>query len=88
MKNKKIPNRKCIACNKEFPKKDLIRIVKSKENEISVDKTGKLNGRGAYVCKDQECLENLKTNERLAHALKSKISESIYEEIEAYVNES
>ena len=54
---KKIPERTCMACNKQMPKQDLLRIVKSKDGIIEVDLTGKKNGRGAYICKNAECLK-------------------------------
>ena len=56
---KKVPMRTCIACRSEKPKKELIRIVKSKEGVFSIDKTGKLNGRGAYLCDCKECAEKI-----------------------------
>lgn len=88
MKSKKIPMRKCITCNENFSKKELIRIVNNKDEGILVDYTGKSNGRGAYVCKSTECIKNIKKTGKLANALKSKIPEIIYEEIEDYVSES
>lgn len=88
MKTKKIPLRKCTGCNQSFPKKDLIRIVNNKENGIVVDTTGKVNGRGAYVCKSSDCVNNIIKSGKLANALKSKIPENIYEEIEVYVKKS
>ncbi|MFR9296495.1 MAG: RNase P modulator RnpM, partial [Aedoeadaptatus pacaensis] len=55
-KTKKVPLRKCVGCSESKPKKELIRIVKNKEQEVFIDETGKANGRGAYVCKDIRCL--------------------------------
>lgn len=57
MNQKKIPLRKCIGCGNMFPKKELIRIVHSSEDEFFIDATGKKNGRGAYICADIQCLE-------------------------------
>ena len=57
MKTKKIPMRMCLGCGEMKPKKELIRVVKSKEGEISLDLTGKKSGRGAYICHDAECLK-------------------------------
>ena len=57
IKQKKIPQRKCIACQERDSKKGLTRIVKTKEGEIFLDPTGKANGRGAYICKDVECMK-------------------------------
>ncbi|EQB88175.1 putative RNA-binding protein YlxR (DUF448 family) [Clostridium punense] len=86
MKIKKIPQRMCTGCMEMKPKKELIRVVKNKENEISVDLHGKKPGRGAYICKSAECLEKAVKTKRLERNLESKISEEIYaklkEEIE------
>ena len=72
------PQRTCMGCNLKKDKKDLIRIVKNKENEINVDKTGKLQGRGAYICKDEKCLEKAKKTKRLDRVLEMKIPDEIY----------
>ncbi|MCI5839168.1 MAG: YlxR family protein [Peptoniphilaceae bacterium] len=85
MKQKKIPIRKCVICAENKPKKDLIRIVNNKEEGISVDPTGKKNGRGAYICRSVECLEKAKKTKKLDKIFKTKIDDSVYEEIEAYV---
>ena len=57
---KKIPQRTCIGCNSKKDKKDLIRVVKNKDGQISIDLTGKKDGRGIYLCKSEECLELLR----------------------------
>ncbi len=85
MKVRKIPMRKCIACNENKPKKELLRIVNNAERGVVVDPTGKLNGRGAYLCKNSECLAKAKAKNRLAGALSTSVSEDIYEEISEYV---
>ncbi|WP_250454757.1 RNase P modulator RnpM [Clostridium tertium] len=86
MKVKKIPLRMCTGCMKMKPKKELIRVVKSPEGEVSVDLTGKKSGRGAYICKDKECLEKAFKAKRLSRNLDIAIDEVIYnrlrEEIE------
>lgn len=80
-KVKKIPQRKCIACQDRDNKKQLIRIVKNKEGHIFLDKTGKANGRGAYICNCSECLRKaIKTN-ALSRAFKIEIPEDIYESL-------
>lgn len=56
MANKKIPLRKCVACNEMKEKKEMIRVIKTPENEIMLDATGRKNGRGAYICADPGCL--------------------------------
>lgn len=72
---KKESVRKCIACQEMFPKRDLLRIVRTPEGEIRTDETGKLNGRGAYVCSNPSCFENCVKKGRFERALKKKISE-------------
>lgn len=78
MKVKKIPLRMCTGCMEMKPKKELIRIVKSPEGEVSVDLTGKKSGRGAYICKATECLEKAFKNKRLSRNLDVTISEEIF----------
>ncbi len=82
---KKQPQRTCMACNQKKDKKDLLRIVKNKDNEISVDETGKQEGRGAYICKNEECLEKVMKSKRLEKSLDTKISQEIYESIRGVI---
>lgn len=79
MQQKKIPMRKCVGCNEMKPKKELVRIVKSPEGEISVDKVGKKNGRGAYICPKALCLTKAQKAGRLEKAFECKIPPEIYE---------
>ena len=83
-KTRKIPQRKCIVCGELKDKGDLLRIVKNKEEGILIDETGKVNGRGAYVCKNEECIKGLRRTNKLNQAFKMKIEDDIYEELEAY----
>lgn len=83
-KTRKIPQRKCIVCGKLKDKNDLLRIVKNKEEGILIDESGKVNGRGAYVCKDESCIKSLRRSNKLNQAFKMKIDDDIYEELEAY----
>lgn len=78
MKVKKIPMRMCNGCMEMKPKNELIRVVRDKEDNISVDLTGKKAGRGAYICKSGECLEKAFKARRLNRSLSSNISEEIY----------
>lgn len=78
---KKIPQRTCIGCNTKKDKRDFIRIVKNKENEIEVDKTGKMQGRGAYICDNVECLEKALKTKRLEKSFEMQISNEIYEKL-------
>ncbi len=83
MKNQ--PQRTCMGCNSKKDKRDLIRIVKNKENEISIDRTGKQEGRGAYLCDDIQCLEKVIKSKRLEKILDSKIAEEIYENLRGVI---
>ncbi len=83
MKNQ--PQRTCMGCNSKKDKRDLIRIVKNKQNEISIDRTGKQEGRGAYLCDDIQCLEKVIKSKRLEKILDSKIAEEIYENLRGVI---
>ena len=82
---KKAFQRRCMACNTKKNKYDLIRIVKNKKGEILVDKTGKLNGRGAYICNNIECLEKVIKTNRIGRVLKSDTEQKIYENIRGVI---
>ena len=79
---KKQPQRTCMGCNEKKDKKDLIRIVKNKDNIVKVDERGKESGRGAYICYNLECLEKAKKSKRIEKSLEIPISEEIYSQIE------
>ena len=79
---KKIPLRQCVGCGEMKGKRDMIRVLKTVENEICLDVTGKKNGRGAYVCKSRECLLKAKKNKGLERSFKMSIPEQIYENLE------
>ena len=82
---KKIPMRTCIGCNNAKPKKELIRIVKSADGEVSIDFTGKKNGRGAYVCRDISCLEMAIKTKRLSRAFEMPIENEVYEKLKVEI---
>ena len=82
---KSIPLRTCMGCNEKKPKKELVRIVKSKEGQISLDKTGKAEGRGAYICDSVECLEKVIKSKRLEKVLESQISEEVYNNLRGVI---
>lgn len=88
MQKKKVPLRKCVGCNEQKPKKELIRIVRNKEGEMSVDFTGKAHGRGAYICPDKECLKKAEKKKSLNRAFGCEVNQEIfkklYEELEAH----
>jgi predicted RNA-binding protein YlxR (DUF448 family) len=76
---KKIPMRMCIGCGEMKPKKELIRVVKSPEGDISLDFTGKKAGRGAYLCRSQECLAQAQRSHRLEKSFSCKVEAEVYE---------
>ena len=82
MAEKKIPLRKCTGCNEMKPKKELIRVLKTTEAEIILDKTGKKNGRGAYLCNSLECFKQARKSRGLERSLQIKIPDEIYETLE------
>ena len=82
---KKQPKRTFMGCNQKKDKKDLIRIVKNKDNEISIDRTGKKEGRGAYICDDVNCLEKVIKSKRLERVLEIPISKEIYESLRGVI---
>ena len=82
---KSIPQRTCMGCNEKKDKKELIRIVKNKNNEISIDRTGKQDGRGAYICDDIKCLEKVIKSKRLEKVFDYKISDEIYENLRGVI---
>lgn len=83
--NKKKPVRRCMGCNESKEKNELLRILKSKEGMVEMDLTGKKNGRGAYICKNEDCLNQVKKTKRLEKALDVKISEELYESIRGVI---
>lgn len=76
---RKIPMRMCVGCGEMKPKKTLVRVVKDKEGNVSMDLTGKKAGRGAYVCPDSNCLEKAQKSNRLERAFSQRISDEVYE---------
>lgn len=82
---KKIPQRTCMGCNEKKDKKDLIRIVKNKENGIVVDDNGKIEGRGAYICNNIQCLEKVIKSKKLEKKFECKVEEEIYNKLRGVI---
>lgn len=82
---KKMPQRTCMGCNEKKDKNELIRIVKNKNNNLNIDKTGKLQGRGAYICNNISCLEKVIKSKRLERVLETKISKDVYNELRGVI---
>lgn len=82
---KKLPQRTCVGCNSQKNKNELIRIVKNKDGIISIDKTGKASGRGAYICDSVECLEKAIKTKRLSKVFETAISNEIYENLRGVI---
>ena len=79
---KKVPLRKCIGCNEMKNKKEMLRVLKTTDNDIVLDATGKKNGRGAYLCFSKDCLKNAMKNKGLERSLKMPIPQEVYESLE------
>ena len=79
---KKVPLRKCLGCMSSFPKKDLIRVVKTPEDEVVLDLSGKKSGRGAYICKNSACLKKAIKSKRIQNNLETEIPEGVILDLE------
>ncbi len=79
---KKIPLRQCIGCGEMKSKKEMIRVLKTPEEDILLDATGKKNGRGAYLCREKECLVKARKNKGLERSFKMKIPNEVYDNLE------
>lgn len=82
MQQKKIPMRKCTGCGEMKPKKELVRVVKTPEDEILMDLTGRKNGRGAYICRDIECLKKARKSKRIEKSFQMSIPDEVYDRME------
>lgn len=82
MKQKKLPLRMCTGCGEHKPKKELVRVVKSPEGEITLDISGKKPGRGAYICPETACLQKARKARRLEKAFSCQIPETVYDAME------
>ena len=79
MANKKIPMRQCIGCGEMKPKKEMIRVIKTAEDEIILDTTGRKNGRGAYICPESKCMQKAIKCKGLERSFKMPIPKDVYE---------
>lgn len=87
MSIKKIPMRKCVGCGEMKPKKEMIRVLRTMEGDFVLDATGKKNGRGAYLCRSQECLERAVKTKGLERSFKQAIPEEVYERLKKEMSE-
>ena len=86
MKTKKVPIRMCSGCRQAKPKRELIRVVRTPDGNIIVDKTGKVSGRGAYLCKNEECFKKSVKSKALSRALEVNISDDVFLAIVKEIN--
>ncbi len=82
VKVRKQPERRCTGCGEHFPKNTLVRILRTPTGEIVLDTTGKLSGRGAYICKKADCLKKARRSRRIEQSLEAVISPEIYDKLE------
>ena len=87
MQQRKIPMRQCLGCRTMFPKRELIRVVRSPEGELSLDFKGKAPGRGAYLCPNPECLKKARKARAIERAFSVSVPEEVYEALEARMEE-
>ena len=79
---KKIPQRQCMGCRERKNKRDMIRVVRGTDGNVSLDFSGKMNGRGAYVCPDLQCLKKARKTRALERCLEAAIPEAVYDRLE------
>ena len=79
---RKIPTRRCTGCGEHFPKNTLIRVLRTPDGKVTLDLTGKMSGRGAYICKSAACLKKARKSRRIESSLECAISEELYEKME------
>lgn len=87
-KKRKIPERQCLGCNEHKPKAELLRVVRTPEGEVHLDFRGKMNGRGAYICHDPECLKKARKSRRIDRNLGCEIPEEVYDRMEKELKEN
>ncbi len=87
IQKRKIPMRRCTGCAEHFPKGELVRVLRTKDETIVLDLTGKLSGRGAYICRRLACLRKARKGRRIESALGCSIPESVYADLERELNE-
>lgn len=87
MQGKKKPERQCIGCRESKSKAELIRVVKTPEGDIVIDRTGRQNGRGAYLCDEEECLKKARKSNALSRSFKMNVPDEIYDELERQLKE-
>lgn len=86
-KVRKIPMRQCLGCNEHKPKKEMLRVVKEPNGEISLDFTGKKSGRGAYLCYDVQCLKKARKTRRIDRSLSCTVPDEVYDRMESELEE-
>ena len=85
-KQKHVPERKCAGCGEHFPKSTLIRIVRTPEGQIVLDATGKISGRGAYICKSATCLNKAIKSSRIDRSLETSVPKDVYERLKSEIH--
>lgn len=86
MQQKRIPLRKCTGCGEMKPKKELVRVVKTPEDKVLIDLTGRVNGRGAYICPNADCLKIARKSKRIERSFQMQIPDEVYDKMEEELN--
>ena len=79
---KKIPQRQCMGCRERKPKRDMIRVVRTPEGVVTLEFGGKMNGRGAYICPQMECLKKVQKSKALERSLEVEIPQEVYDRLQ------
>ena len=87
-RKRKIPERRCLGCNEHKPKAELLRVVRTPEGTVALDFKGKMNGRGAYICRDLACLKKARKSGRIAKSLECEIPEEVFDTMEKELEEN
>ena len=87
MVTKKIPMRKCTGCGESKPKKELVRVLKTADDSVVIDLTGKMNGRGAYICRSEECLKKAVKTKAIERSLSIAVSSDVYDQLRKELGE-
>lgn len=87
-KKRKVPERQCLGCNEHRPKMELLRVVRTPEGQVCLDFKGKMNGRGAYICHNLDCLKKARKNRRIDRNLACEIPEEVYDRMEEELKEN
>ncbi len=83
---RRVPVRRCVGCGEHFPKKELVRVLRTPDGDTVLDLTGKMSGRGAYICRDLSCFKKARKSRRIESSLECSVSEDVYDRMEREIS--